>query len=700
VAVSQASLRSEAGEAQRRAEAQRQQTVEQRDTALYNLYIAHMLLAHKDWQHGHTDRMIDLVNSHPASRDRPDFRGWEWHYLNSLTSKEIATLSHSSPVYEDALAWSPDGRYLAVGGKMISIWDIQSRKRLRTFEGKESLFDRPSPVAWSPDGQRLACDPNHTVEIWDPIKGKKVNVLGKLPRAIFDIVWSPDGKYVAAGGDADNAVRVWHVQNGGDPLLLRGQVEMVWSLGWHPHGRYLAVGDTYRGRLEIWDVVDQELVRSFLAHRLVISSTEWSPDGDRLATGSHYGTVKLWDPETWTATTTITAHRGFVESVSWSPDGKWLASSGADNMVKVWNSTTGILENRLGGHRACVYDVAWSTDGHVLASGDQHGRVKLWRPFDRQESISIEGKHRVAWSPDGRSIVAPRVDAGVAVIDATTGREIRELLGPRGAKFRERSEFRDAFGCAWSSDGALVAVCTKSGTLGTWDAPSGKNLWLVPLAHGTDEATSQAWQILSVSFNPVDHRVATTGMDGTVRIWGPTTGGSVHTIGNLDWGGSVLWSPDGQSLAHADWYGALKVWKVEDWRVVHDLRLDSAGHEDNGQYTIAWSPDGGRLAGGFARGQIVVWDMKTGHQLVSFRGHAASIRSISWSPDGSRLASGSRDRTARVWDAETGRELITFDAGAIVHAVAWSPEGHRLAVAPVGMSAQIYDATWSYENTE
>ena len=85
-----------------------------------------------------------------------------------------------------------------------------------------------------------------------------------------------------------------------------------------------------------------------------------------------------------------------------------------------------------------------------------------------------------------------------------------------------------------------------------------------------------------------------------------------------------------------------------------------------------------------------VWDAQTGQELLSLKGHTASVSSVAYSPDGKRLASGSGtwDATKRafvsgevkLWDAQTGQELRTLKGHtAKVVSVAFSPDGKRLA---------------------
>jgi WD40 repeat protein len=63
-----------------------------------------------------------------------------------------------------------------------------------------------------------------------------------------------------------------------------------------------------------------------------------SPDGKRLASASHDGTVRRWDVETGIATLLLKGHTGAIRAITFSRDGTRLASASADHTVRVWEA--------------------------------------------------------------------------------------------------------------------------------------------------------------------------------------------------------------------------------------------------------------------------------------------------------------------------------------------------------------------------
>ena len=88
---------------------------------------------------------------------------------------------------------------------------------------------------------------------------------------------------------------------------------------------------------------------------------------------------------------TLEGHAGSVSSVAFSPDGQRLASGSADQTVKIWDSATGKELFALKGHAGRVTSVAFSPDGQRLASGSGDKTVKIWDSATGKELFSLKG---------------------------------------------------------------------------------------------------------------------------------------------------------------------------------------------------------------------------------------------------------------------------------------------------------------------
>jgi WD40 repeat protein len=182
-----------------------------------------------------------------------------------------------------AVAWSPDGKYVAVGGKdkCAHILTVAT-KRYDSIKPYGLFAAWVSSITWSPNGKYLALGTGISLYIYridtakysvgEYVKGFTLN------DDIVSVVWSPDGKYLAAGGK-DERVRIIDFATG-KTTLRYDSAGIASSITWSPDGKYLAVGGSHRDAY-ILDVAAKKLRRIY-EHTSLISCVAWSPNGKYL----------------------------------------------------------------------------------------------------------------------------------------------------------------------------------------------------------------------------------------------------------------------------------------------------------------------------------------------------------------------------------------------------------------------------------
>jgi WD40 repeat protein len=176
--------------------------------------------------------------------------------------------------------------------------------------------------------------------------------------------------------------------------------------------------------------------------------------------------------------------------------------------------------------------------------------------------------------------------------------------------------------------------------------------------------------------------LATTSLDGQLRIWNAEHDEPIHIINPSSSALAVAWAPDGQVLATVGASGenAIEIWDAITGKAFKSINVEAA---NVGYFTtVHWSPNGFSLAVGGADSNIYLFDAETWslkHKLV---GHSDTVLSIAWSPDGKALVSGANDASLRLWDAESGQLLYALEghSGPILD-VDWSPDGSVIASA-------------------
>ena len=140
-----------------------------------------------------------------------------------------------------ALAYSPDGRWLAVRDgdeKVIVLLDAETHRPVARFSGHE---DRVSSAVFSADGRRLAsCGRDRIVRVWE-IDGGRCQVLRGHTDEVFAVAFHPDGRRLATAG-RDRAIWLWGLARGEEVARLPGHTSYVWSLSFSPDGESLVSG--------------------------------------------------------------------------------------------------------------------------------------------------------------------------------------------------------------------------------------------------------------------------------------------------------------------------------------------------------------------------------------------------------------------------------------------------------------------------
>jgi len=104
----------------------------------------------------------------------------------------------------------------------------------------------------------------------------------------------------------------------------------------------------------------------------------------------------MWEREEWKCDWTTKKenfrgykryHTGPVVIVAWSPDGTYIASGSEDNAIIIWNPVDGKFIQRLEGHTKTVRSIIWSKDSKTLFSCSEDGSVKVWNVKDNRITL-------------------------------------------------------------------------------------------------------------------------------------------------------------------------------------------------------------------------------------------------------------------------------------------------------------------------
>jgi WD40 repeat protein len=317
------------------------------------------------------------------------------------------------PTYElapviTALAYSPDGKYLAVSGYHEILLHKADGSGLETR--LVGLSERIQALAFSPDGKYLAATGGSPgrfgeVQIWEVAKKRLVLSLSVTFDTVYGASWSPDGSKIAFGC-ADNSVRAIDAETGKQILYQGGHSD--WVLG-----------------------------------------TVFSKDGSHLVSISRDRTMKLTEVATERLIDNITsitpgALKGGLLAVDRHPTKDELLIGGADGTPKLYKMyrdkprKIGDDFNFIRGYEPVpgrIFAAKFSTDGSLVVVGsskDGTGEVRVYQTADSKLVSKAEGikgpVYAVAFRPDGAEVASAGFDGTVIISDPKTGKLIREFV--------------------------------------------------------------------------------------------------------------------------------------------------------------------------------------------------------------------------------------------------------------------------------
>lgn len=244
------------------------------------------------------------------------------------------------------VAFSPDGRYFAVGGKgQISLWDLAKKEEIMSFD-VEAVRD----IAFSPDGKYLLAvapspiklfsfsEPPGIMSLFNIQSGRKIkNFETKSPEFLSHVIFSNDGRY--AFTVSDRKMSLWNVSTGKriKEVGVASLFTMSASAAISPDGKYIVSGAT-NGKIVLWDAKNLSEIRQIDVDQS-IWSVDFSPDGRYVLSGGS-GRIIILDITTGKELKTI-VHPSFASTMNaimakFFPDGKHIVSTAGD-AVRIWD---------------------------------------------------------------------------------------------------------------------------------------------------------------------------------------------------------------------------------------------------------------------------------------------------------------------------------------------------------------------------
>jgi len=272
----------------------------------------------------------------------------------------------------------------------------------------------------------------------------------------------------------------------------------------------------------------------------------------------------------------------------------------------------------------------------------------------------------IAFSRDGRRLVALDTGGTLSVWDLPTRRSIRTIPG---AFFRGRIDL--------SADGTVVAGLSSNR----------QSIRILDLEKGTEiRSIPEAWPLpYGFDLSPDGRRIVVLRRDQSVKIFNVADGEETKQIvePNNGQGGQPTWSPDGKTLVCHGWDSQVRIFDVEKG----DTTGTFSGIGPQAAF-VGFSPDSSTIVHAAQDSKIRLYD-RSGRQTLELGDTVPGTQSVAFSRDGLLMAAVDIRSIVRIWDPRTGRKLREFEAGPVTQAV-FTPDGRYLALAASDGSIRLW----------
>jgi WD40 repeat protein len=383
-----------------------------------------------------------------------------------LYTSELEDMAHLPDAWLATI--SPDGRYIAGvdADARIRLWDATT---LDPIESPDTgYFSRVKALAWSYDGRYLAVAGSRDqdlIHVWDFFNSQET-VSATLYSA-DKLLWSPDAHRLAminsqSGGFAvfDIAVR--------ETLVIRQPIDAPHGshVVWQGPDNLIALDYGENTDASLWSVItgEEEETWRLPGHAIAYSNRT----GDILATGVPGGVMLSHaDTEDNIRVQIDPDYFGAVE-MAWDNDNRWLAA-GTYSISKtnpaetlLIDPQTGEIVQRFGGTYHIIRHLVWSQDDRYLLAVDERQQVMVYHT-ESGETYAQNDAHTLvgegfAWSPNGREFVVAGTLDEITIWDS---QEVIQTDVRPGTRY-------PATHIEWQPDGDLIALVARNidGALG------------------------------------------------------------------------------------------------------------------------------------------------------------------------------------------------------------------------------------------
>jgi len=254
------------------------------------------------------------------------------------------------------------------------------------------------------------------------------------------------------------------------------------------------------------------------------------------------------------------AHRAMVQSLAFNPDGTRLAS-GSFREVKIWKLEGGSSAARAADATLGLTMSFPTADGKMIVGADKAGAILIMDAISGKLVRKMDGV-----SPSGIKLLGVSPDASKALVYATDGTlSLRSLAD--GKVLANQAGVVGVHALTWLVDGKSFATAGEDKIIRVWSLPAPE----VQTFPAPKELKGAAGTIKQLAAGSDADRLVSSGEDGKIRVWSLSQAKVAHEIAT---GGvlQIALSADGKSLVTGSSDGVARVWDIATGKAVIELR--------------------------------------------------------------------------------------------------------------------------------
>lgn len=446
-----------------------------------------------------------------------------------------------------ALAFSPSGRYFAVGiGRKTEIWHVPSSPesnadgglefapfvRYHTFTGH---FDSIQHIEWSGDSRFiLTASKDLTTRIWNVAhqKGFKPTILSGHKQAVVGSWFSRDQETIYTVSK-DGALFEWQYRkpprpDGDDSSSSdedsddNEEADYRWRItkrsyfnqnntslrcaAYHSASNLLVAGFS-SGVFCLYEMPDFNMIHTLSISQSNIDHVTINASGEWLAFGaSKLGQLLVWE---WQSESYILKQQGHFDAMNslvYTPDGQRIVTAADDGRIKVWDVESGFCIVTFTEHTSGVTACEFAKKGNVLFTSSLDGSVRAWDLVRYRNFRTFTAPTRLSFScmavdPSGEVVAAGSVDSfDIHIWSVQTGQLLDRLSGHEGP----------VAALAFAPDASVLVS-------GSWDRTA--RIWSVFNRTQTSEPLQLQADVLDIAIRPDSQQLAVSTLDGQLTFW-------------------------------------------------------------------------------------------------------------------------------------------------------------------------------------